>query len=125
MELKFFKCEKCGNVIVKLVDSGVVPVCCGEEMHLLDPKEKDGANEKHMPVLTATEDGHLHVEVSTVAHPMLPEHHICFIAVETKSGMQVAELETDKPAIAEFNVDPAEVTGVYEYCNLHGLWKAE
>ncbi len=35
MEKKVYYCVHCGNVIEKLVDSGVPVVCCGEEMHEL------------------------------------------------------------------------------------------
>ena len=37
MATKFYKCPHCGNVIVKMVDGGPVPVCCGEPMNELDP----------------------------------------------------------------------------------------
>ena len=30
--MKYLKCEKCGNVVAMVQDSGVTPVCCGEEM---------------------------------------------------------------------------------------------
>ena len=29
---KFYICEKCGNVIEKIDDSGVPVVCCGQKM---------------------------------------------------------------------------------------------
>ena len=32
MTTKFYKCETCGNVIVKLVDSKVPVMCCGKKM---------------------------------------------------------------------------------------------
>ena len=35
--MKFYKCNTCGNVITKLVDSGVPVVCCGEKMQELVP----------------------------------------------------------------------------------------
>ena len=40
MATKFYKCNHCGNVIVKVVDAGVPVVCCGEKMvELLDRLE--------------------------------------------------------------------------------------
>ena len=37
MTTKFYKCETCGNVVVKLVDSKVPLVCCGSKMQELVP----------------------------------------------------------------------------------------
>ena len=30
--MKFYQCEHCGNLAVKLTDSGVPLVCCGQEV---------------------------------------------------------------------------------------------
>ena len=51
MTTRFFLCKRCGNVIIKIVDSGVVPVCCGEEMVELRPNRTDVGMEKHVPVV--------------------------------------------------------------------------
>lgn len=125
MATKFYKCPHCGNVIVKLVDGGPVPVCCGETMKVLDPKDADGAYEKHVPHVTKVDDCTLRVEVGSVPHPMTPEHHISFIYVETAAGGQFVQLDPAQPAVAEFCTCKAPVTAVYEYCNLHGLWVRE
>ena len=125
MAVKFYKCPHCGNVIVKHVDSGVVPFCCGEVMKELNPKAQDGAVEKHIPVVTKVDDCTLKIEVGSVPHPMTPEHHIAFIYVETENGGQIVNLDPAKPAAAEFCVCKTPVTAVYEYCNLHGLWVKE
>ena len=79
MATKFYKCRHCGNVIVKLVNSGVPVVCCGEKMEELVAGVTDGAIEKHLPVVTRLEGNLLKVEVGSVAHLMSPEHHISFI----------------------------------------------
>ena len=34
MELKFYRCPICGNIVVKLENSGVPVVCCGKPMEL-------------------------------------------------------------------------------------------
>lgn len=36
---KVYYCRHCGNVIEKIVDSGVRVVCCGEEMSPLTPEQ--------------------------------------------------------------------------------------
>ncbi len=123
MATKFYKCNHCGNVIEKIVDSGVPVVCCGEDMEELIPNTVDASGEKHVPVVTRIDDCTIKVEVGSVAHPMLPEHHIAFIYVETERGGIRVNL-TDKPE-AVVCTCKEKVTAVYEYCNLHGLWKTE
>ena len=122
---KFYKCPVCGNLHVSVIDGGGVPVCCGKEMIELKANETDGAREKHVPVVTRAEEGcGVLVEVGSVPHPMLPEHHISFIYLETENGGQLRRLDPSKPAVAEFCDCKDRVVAVYEYCNLHGLWKA-
>jgi superoxide reductase len=50
-------------------------------------------------------------------------HHIVFILVETDKGCIRVDL-TDEPE-AIVCVQDATIIAVYEYCNIHGLWKAE
>ena len=52
MAVRFFKCEHCGNVIQKIVDSKVPVVCCGEKMKELTVNTVDASVEKHLPVVT-------------------------------------------------------------------------
>ena len=121
MAVKFYKCPHCGNVIQKVVDSKVPVVCCGEKMQELEANTVEASVEKHLPVVTRIDDCHIKVEVGSVAHLMLPEHHIAFIYVETEKGGIRIDL-TDKPE-AVVCVCTDKPIAVYEYCNLHGLWK--
>lgn len=123
MEIKFYRCNHCGNVIVKLVDSKVPVVCCGEKMQELKVNTVDASLEKHVPVVTLLDDSQIKVEVGSTPHPMLPEHHIAFVFVETENGGSHVTLK-DKPE-AVFSVGADKPVAVYEYCNLHGLWKTE
>ena len=123
--MKFYKCERCGNIITKLNDSGVPVVCCGEPMKELVPGATDGALEKHVPFVTV-EGNKVKVQVGEVEHPMMPEHYIQFIALETKTGSQIKNLKAGDKPVAEFVLaDGEEAVAVYEYCNLHGLWVKE
>jgi superoxide reductase len=54
---------------------------------------------------------------------MVPEHHIAFIYVETENGGIRVDLK-DEPN-ARICVCKDKPVAVYEYCNLHGLWKTE
>ena len=120
MKIKFFRCRHCGNVAIKLVDSNVPMVCCGEKMEELEAGSVDASIEKHVPVVERLDEHRIRVKVGSAPHPMLPEHHISFIVHQTEKGFQVAYPQGE--AVADFYTDE-EPTAVYEYCNLHGLWK--
>ncbi len=122
--MTFYKCELCGNIIRHINDSGVRCVCCGEEMQALVPNTTDAAGEKHVPVIK-TDGQKVEVSVGSVEHPMLDNHYIEWIVLETKYGRQVKPLNPGDKPVAEFIMtDGDEVIAAYEHCNLHGLWKA-
>ena len=123
--MKFYKCSHCGNVVAYAEDKGVPVVCCGEKMKELVPNTTDAAGEKHVPVITVNANV-VTVNVGSVAHPMLPEHFISWVALETKAGNQRKPLPLDKGPCVDFAlVDGDLPVAAYSYCNLHGLWKAE
>ena len=128
MEFKLYRCAHCGNVVWKVVDKGVPVICCGEPMSEWKPNTADGALEKHVPVVERKPHGSgstVTVKVGEVAHPMLPEHFITWVALETNLGSQIKYLEPGQKPEAQFIlVEGEEVKAVYEYCNIHGLWKA-
>lgn len=121
--MKLFKCEHCGNIIAMVHDAGVPVVCCGEKMVELIPNTTDAAQEKHVPVISI--DGQkVTVQVGSVDHPMMEEHYITFIMLETKQGRQRKVLQPGDAPRAEFMIcEGDEVIAAYEYCNLHGFWK--
>ena len=58
-------------------------------------------------------------------HPMTPEHHIEWVALQTKFGNQRKSLQPGSEPKVVFPLDDGdEVVAVYAYCNLHSLWKA-
>ena len=124
MEMKFYRCKKCGQ-IVAIVEKKACPImCCGEPMEEIVPGTTDAAVEKHVPVYEV-KDNKVYVTVGEVAHPMLAEHYIEWIALQTKNGNQRKKLlpgEEPKAVFALLEGD--EVEAVYAYCNLHSLWKA-
>jgi len=124
MEQKFFICEHCGNIIAMVKDKGVPVMCCGQKMTEIIPGTTDAAVEKHVPVYTV-EGNKVHVTVGEVAHPMLPEHYIEWISLQTKFGNQRKELRPgEAPETCFMLCDGDEVEAVYAFCNLHSLWKA-
>ena len=120
--IKFFRCRHCGNVIVKMVDSGVPVVCCGEKMEEIIANTVEAATEKHLPVVE-NKGKEIFVKVGQVAHPMTEEHYINFIALETENGVLVKYLHPGE--VPEVTFTAKSAVAVYGYCNLHGLWKTE
>lgn len=123
-KLKFMRCAVCGNILESVHDSGVVPVCCNQPMTELVPNTTDAAGEKHVPVLIR--DGvKLTVKVGEVAHPMLEEHYIQWVAVAQGNCVQRVALKPGQAPEAVFTLADQSPVTAYEYCNLHGLWSAE
>lgn len=124
MEMKFYICKHCGNIVAMVKSSGAPVMCCGQKMSELVPGTTDAAVEKHVPVFEI-KDNKVLVTVGSVEHPMLDEHYIEWIAVQTTAGNQRKMLKPgDKPQACFALCDGEEVEAVYAYCNLHSLWKA-
>ena len=123
--MKFFKCKKCANMVIKLVEGPCTPACCGEEMDEIIPGTVDAAKEKHVPAV-AVEGNKVSVKVGEVEHPMMEKHFIQWILLETEQGFQVKKLDPEKKPEAEFLVAEGDkAVAAYESCNLHGIWKKE
>ncbi len=125
MEMKFYRCSLCGQMIAIVKDTDVPVVCCGMDMEELIPGSVDASHEKHVPVIKV--DGDLvTVTVGSDPHPMSDKHFIEWISLQTKCGNQRKELKPgDAPAVCFRLCEGDEVKAAYAYCNLHGLWKAE
>lgn len=123
--MKFYICKHCGNVITKLTSAQVPVKCCGEDMQLLEAGVTDAATEKHVPVVTV-EGNLVKVAVGAVPHPMVEEHFIQWVAVETERDALVHWFHPGEAPEAVFALaEGQQVKAVYEYCNLHGLWKKD
>ena len=121
--MKFYKCEICGKIVAMVKETPVDTMCCGQAMRELVPGTTDGAVEKHVPVYTV-EGNTVKVKVGSAEHPMTDAHRIEWIAIETETGNQRKELKAgDKPEATFALVPRDKVKSVYEYCNIHGLWK--
>ncbi|WP_195964772.1 desulfoferrodoxin family protein [Clostridium cuniculi] len=123
MEIKFLICKHCGNIVEVVKESGVPIVCCGEKMMELKANTSDGAVEKHVPEVSVNGNNVL-VTVGSTLHPMVENHYIQWICLNTNKGVQRKYLSPGDEPKAEFILADGEtVSEVYEYCNLHGLWK--
>jgi len=121
---RFFVCDHCGNLIGVIKDSRVPMICCGQKMTELIPNTVEASGEKHIPVVTV-ENGVLTVNVGSVDHPMIPEHFIEWVYVETEKGGQRKALKPGEAPNVSFCLGDDKPVAVYAYCNLHGLWKTE
>ena len=123
--LKFYRCKHCGNLIAMVNDAKVNPICCGEKMELLVPGSVEASVEKHIPEYKV-KDGILEVVVGSIAHPMLDNHYIEWVAYESEEGFAIKYLKPGMEPKVEFALKEGEtVLRVYSYCNLHGLWVKE
>lgn len=124
MEQKFYICEHCGNIIAMVKSSGVPIMCCGQKMTEIIPGTTDAAQEKHVPVYEVV-DNKVIVTVGAVDHPMLPEHYIEWVSLQTAQGNQRKALKPGEAPKVCFSICEGDtVEAVYAYCNLHRLWKA-
>ena len=121
--LEVYQCKHCGNIVEVLHGGAATMMCCGEPMKLLREGTTDGAQEKHVPVIEKTETGYK-VKVGAVAHPMEADHYIEWIELVADGISYTKFLEPGDAPEAEFCVK-AEKVVAREFCNKHGLWKAE
>lgn len=121
-KVAIYRCETCGNIVAKIKNGGGTLSCCGKPMIKLEANTVEASTEKHIPVVTK-EDGKIKVTVGSVLHPSLPEHYIEWIALVTEDQIQLTYLKPGMDPVADF--DEVESGSVYEYCNIHGLWKTD
>lgn len=124
MSVKFCVCKHCGNVVEMMKDAGVPVVCCGEKMEVLTANTQEASQEKHLPAVTIV-GKEITVKVGSVAHPMLEEHSILWVYLETEHGCQCKFLKPGDEPEVKFTLTDDIPVAVYAYCNIHGLWKTE
>ena len=94
-------------------------------MERLEANSVDAAFEKHVPVYERVED-EIVVRVGEVDHPMIEEHYIEWIMIQTNFGNQRKVLKPNDKPIARFALlEGEEVIRALEYCNLHGLYSTK
>lgn len=122
---KFFICPKCGKLVLEFGNKRALTCdVCGEKMQRLVPNTVDAAVEKHKPFVTFNDNCVL-VKVGEVAHPMLENHYIKAIFLQTTKGFYSLELVPETEPVARFNLKNEKPLNAYAYCNLHGLWQTE
>ena len=121
-KVKFYRCPVCGNII-EVVNGDVSRVkCCNQQLVLLNANTEDAALEKHVPVYEI-DNNEIIVKVGEVIHPMEEKHYITFITLVTDNNVIRYDLKPSDEPIVRFPYVKDSI--IYEYCNLHGLWKKE
>lgn len=121
-KLEIFKCDKCDNIVEVLHAGAGQLVCCGEPMKLMTENTVDASKEKHVPVIEKSGNT-ITVKVGSVDHPMEEKHYIEWIQVIVDGKSYRQFLNPGETPKATFEATGASITA-REYCNLHGLWKA-
>lgn len=123
--ITFYRCPICGNIVMKILDSNVPVMCCGQPMQPMIANSVDASSEKHVPVVAELENS-VTVSVGVIPHPMTEEHYIQWIFLESTKGGQIRYLNPGDEPEANFRMDGgAKPICIYAYCNLHSLWKKE
>ena len=120
---QIYKCSVCGNMVEVVNVGGGTLVCCGQEMNLLKENTTDAAQEKHVPVIEQS-GNQVTVSVGSVLHPMEEKHFIQFIELIADGQVYRKMLKPGDTPKAQFEVSASKLSA-REYCNLHGLWKAD
>ncbi|MBP0967119.1 MAG: desulfoferrodoxin [Oscillospiraceae bacterium] len=112
--MQFYQNRETGEIVTE--------ACPGYEEII--PNTVDAAKEKHVPVISR-EGQTVTVTVGEVMHPMLDNHYIGWILLETQNGEERRELKPGEEPVVQFFADEDdEIVAAYAWCNLHGLWKA-
>lgn len=121
-KIKFYRCPVCGNII-EVINGDVSRVkCCNQSLVLLNANTEDAALEKHVPVYEM-DNNEIIVKIGETIHPMEEKHYITFITLVTDNNVIRYDLKPSDEPIVRFPYVKDSI--IYEYCNLHGLWKKE
>ena len=112
--IKFYVCEKCGNIISSVGNADIV--CCGRTLTPLSPKIPDSAHT--IDIKTVEYDFYI-----TFPHPMTKEHYISFVAYVCFDRVLTVRLYPEQGGELRF---PRMRGGkMYYYCSNHGLFEVE
>lgn len=124
MKKKYMRCSVCGQIVELVKDTGVGLICCGEPMEEIFARTDDEVfAEKHVPTFKV-EGNKVVVQVGSILHPSTNDHYIQWITLITTRGSQTKMLKPGDSPTVVFHIAPGEsVLEIYEYCNIHSLWK--
>ena len=119
-KVKYFKCPVCGNII-EMINGDIKKIkCCNKELELLVANTIDASLEKHVPSYEIDKD-EIIVKIGEIIHPMEEKHYIMWISLVTDNKIIKVFLNPGDEPIVRLPYIKGSI--IYEYCNLHGLWK--
>lgn len=117
-----YRCGQCSNTVEVLFAGGGDLTCCSKPMAQMSEKSGQEGQEKHVPVIHATDAGVV-INVGSNPHPMQTDHFIEWVEVCSNGRAYRQYLKPDGAPEATFNV-PIKALTVRAFCNKHGLWAA-
>ena len=120
--MRIYQCTHCGGQLLALRIPAAGPLCGGRLMEVAQPQ---GPGQGDHRLLASRGKGAVYVWAGQEAHPMEPEHHLRWIALERGREAQIHWLSRTEGPGAVFRLERAEAPfSIYADCSLHGLWKA-
>lgn len=125
-KLEIYKCNVCGNIAEVLVPESGILVCCGEDMELLKPKNRESEltlTEKHTPEIEVNDEG---TTIRMTKHPMEENHYIMFVRAEDADKNDVYTKFFYPEESVEMKLTGVKnIKNAVSYCNIHGLYVGE
>ncbi len=119
MATQFYKCNSCGNVITKLVDSCVPVVCCGKDMTLLEATPVTDENSHLLPHVTLLDNGHVRLTMHENVKCSVDDNDKMFLYLEFEHG-GIFIHDLSKPEV-DLSFGPCRPVALYKYCTHCGL----
>ena len=118
-ENKFFVCENCGNIVEVIQGTGAPA-----PFKVIEPGTVEASHEKHIPVVTV-EGNKVKVVVGEVEHPMIEEHSILWVYLETDKGSQRKELAVGSAPVVTFALEDEKIPfhRLYNECRHPHLYR--
>ncbi len=124
--MKIYKNIKSDEILFNIIENE--DKILNEDIVEIIPGTVDAAREKHIPVVNARKLNDeviiVNVKIGEISHPMEDTHYIQFVILETEKSINIKYLKPEEKPEVEF-ITNEKIVAVYEYCNLHGLWKNE
>jgi superoxide reductase len=133
-KVKFYQCSECKQIIQIINNSHAIPVCHNNNMELLKVNTIESVFEKHIPIIKNIKKDDIQIQINeydiqvgSVPHPMILEHHIEWILVVTDSNNFYFHKFNvgDEPKHTFCIPNSEKIKQIYEHCNIHGLYLNE
>lgn len=119
---KIARCSDCHKVVV-LQEDATTPLCCGVPMEILQVSHNVEKEDTHLPVI-ARKDGKIYTYAGAYDHPMVPEHFIECMILESEDNARIVYFKPGEEPKVPFLQQEA-VIRVYAYCSKDGFWLTE